>query len=75
MIYTVTDEDINTELEAMRNKNARIVSKEDAIVENGSITVMILKALLMRLPLKVEKEKIMNLQLVQDHLYLALKIN
>lgn len=39
-VYTVTEEDITTELDTMRNKNARIVSLEDSIVENGSITVI-----------------------------------
>lgn len=33
----VTDEDVNAELENIRNKNARIVAKEDGAVENGDI--------------------------------------
>ena len=39
-VYIVTDEDIDTELDSMRNKNARMVSKEDTKVENGSIAVI-----------------------------------
>lgn len=38
--YPVTDEDINAELDAMKEKNARIISKEDGTVENGDIAVI-----------------------------------
>lgn len=38
--YTVTDEEVNAELETMREKNARIISKEDGAVENGDIAVI-----------------------------------
>lgn len=38
--YPVTDEEVNAELEAMREKNARIISKEDGAVENGDIAVI-----------------------------------
>lgn len=38
--YPVTDEEVNAELEAMREKNARIISKEDGTVENGDIAVI-----------------------------------
>ena len=33
----VTDEDVNTELDNIRNRNARLVAKEDGAVENGDI--------------------------------------
>lgn len=39
-VYTVTDEDINVTLNSMREKNARIVSKEDAAIEMGNIAVI-----------------------------------
>lgn len=38
--YPVTDEEVNAELETMREKNARIISKEDGAVENGDIAVI-----------------------------------
>ena len=39
-IYIVTDEDVNASLESMREKNARIVNKEEGLVENGDIAVI-----------------------------------
>lgn len=39
-VYNVTDEDVEVTLNAMRDKNARIVNKEDGAVENGD-TAMI----------------------------------
>lgn len=36
-VYTVSDEDIDKAVDAMRDKNARIVSKDDAVAQNGSI--------------------------------------
>lgn len=38
--YTVTDDDINSQLESMREKNARLLNKEDGTVENGDIAVI-----------------------------------
>lgn len=38
--YPVTDESVNTEINAMREKNARIVSVEDGTVQNGNIAVI-----------------------------------
>lgn len=38
--YPVTDEDVNTELNSMREKNARIVTVEDGVVEDGNIAVI-----------------------------------
>ena len=38
--HTVTEEDINRDIEAARNRNARIVSIEDRPVENGDIAVI-----------------------------------
>lgn len=39
-VYTVTEEDVLITLNSMAEKNARIVSKEDAILENGNIAVI-----------------------------------
>lgn len=39
-VYVVTDEDVNVSLDSMREKNARIVSKEEGSVENGDIAVI-----------------------------------
>ena len=38
--YNVTDEDVAKELEAMQERNSRLVSVEDGAVENGNITVI-----------------------------------
>ena len=38
--YTVSEEDVNHELEHMAEKNARLVSVEDRAVENGDITAI-----------------------------------
>lgn len=38
--YPVTDEDVNAELNAMREKNARIITVEDKAIENGNIAVI-----------------------------------
>lgn len=39
-VYTVTEEDVNVTLNSMREKNGRIVSKDDAAIENGNIAVI-----------------------------------
>lgn len=39
-VYTVTEEDVNVTLDSMRNKNARIVSKDDVALENENIAVI-----------------------------------
>lgn len=38
--FPVTDEDVEKQLEAMRQKNARIITKEDGTVENGDTAVI-----------------------------------
>ncbi len=38
--YTVSDEDVDAEINAMREKAARVVSKEDSAIENGDIAVI-----------------------------------
>lgn len=38
--YTVTDEDVDKDIEAARNKNARLVTIDDRAAENGDITVI-----------------------------------
>lgn len=38
--YTVSDEDVQKEIEALAEKNARLVSVEDRTVENGDTTVI-----------------------------------
>lgn len=38
--YTVTDEDVDKDIEAARNKNARLITIEDRAAENGDITVI-----------------------------------
>lgn len=38
--YPVTDEDVDTEINSMREKNARIITVEDGAVENGNIAVI-----------------------------------
>lgn len=38
--YNVTDEDVNKEIEAMREKNARLVEVNDRAVKNGDITII-----------------------------------
>ena len=38
--YPVTDEDVNAELNSMREKNGRIINVEDGVVENGNIAVI-----------------------------------
>ncbi len=38
--YSVSDEDIEKQLKAMQEKNARIMSKEDAAIEKGDIAVI-----------------------------------
>jgi len=37
-VYTVEDADIDAEIEAMRNKNSRLVAVEDRALENGDIS-------------------------------------
>lgn len=39
-VKTVTDEDLNSELNKMADRNARVVSVEDRAAENGDITVI-----------------------------------
>lgn len=39
-VKTVTDEDLNGELNKMADRNARVVSVEDSAAENGDITVI-----------------------------------
>ena len=39
-VKTVTDEDLNGELNKMADRNARVVSVEDRAAENGDITVI-----------------------------------
>lgn len=39
-VYTVTDEDIDKAIEGMREKNARIINKDEAVLENGSIAII-----------------------------------
>lgn len=38
--YPVSDEDVNSEIDAMREKNGRMVTKETGEVENGNIAVI-----------------------------------
>jgi trigger factor len=38
--YPVTDENVDTQVESMRERNARIINKEGDTVENGDITVI-----------------------------------
>lgn len=38
--YPVTDEDVNAELNSMREKNGRIINVEDGVIENGNIAVI-----------------------------------
>lgn len=38
--YTVTDEDVQKDIEATQNKNARLVSVDDKKIENGDIAVI-----------------------------------
>ncbi len=38
--YTVTDEDVDKDIEAARSKNARIITIDDRAVENGDIAVI-----------------------------------
>lgn len=38
--YTVTDEDVEKDIEAARNKNARLITVDDRAVENGDIAVI-----------------------------------
>ncbi|MDD4503858.1 MAG: trigger factor [Clostridiaceae bacterium] len=38
--YNVTDEDVNKEIETMREKNARLVEVNDRPVKNGDITII-----------------------------------
>lgn len=38
--YAVTDEDVNNELNTMREKSARIVNKDEKAIENGDIAVI-----------------------------------
>lgn len=38
--YPVTDEDVDAEINSMREKNARIMPKEDGKIENGDIAVI-----------------------------------
>ncbi len=38
--YTVTDEDVDKDIEAVRSKNARMISVDDRAVENGDIAVI-----------------------------------
>lgn len=38
--YTVTDEDVDKDIEAARNKNARLITIDDRAAENGDITVI-----------------------------------
>lgn len=39
-VYTVSDEDVLVTLTSMREKNARIVSKDEGVIENGNIAVI-----------------------------------
>ncbi len=36
----VSEDDVNKEIDTVRTKNARIVTKEDGVVENGDVTVI-----------------------------------
>lgn len=38
--YTVTDDDINSQIDSMREKNARLLNKENGTVENGDIAII-----------------------------------
>lgn len=38
--YTVTDEDVEKDIEATRNKNARLITVDDRAIENGDIAVI-----------------------------------
>lgn len=38
--YTVTDEDVQKDIEATRNKNARLITVDDRAIENGDIAVI-----------------------------------
>ena len=38
--YTVTDEDVKNDIEAARNKNARLITVDDRGIENGDIAVI-----------------------------------
>jgi trigger factor len=38
--YTAKDEDVDKQLQQMREKNARIITKEDGVVEKGNIVVI-----------------------------------
>lgn len=38
--YTVTDEDVDKDIEAARNKNARLITVDDRGIENGDIAVI-----------------------------------
>ncbi len=46
----VTDEDINKEIDSVRNRNSRLVTVEDRPAENGDITVIDFKGLLDGVP-------------------------
>ncbi len=38
--YEVTEEEVNNELESMREKNSRLISKESEVVEQGDIAII-----------------------------------
>lgn len=38
--YSVTDDDVNAELNSMREKNARIITAQDGAIQNGNIAVI-----------------------------------
>lgn len=38
--YDVADEDIDNELKAIQNKNSRLLSKEDGVVEDGNVAII-----------------------------------
>lgn len=48
--YEVTDEDINKEIEEMRNKGARFQSKENSVIEYGDVAVIDFKGFVDEVP-------------------------
>jgi len=48
--FPVTDEEVEKRIESMRDKNARIIAKEDDIVEKGDITVIDFKGFIDGIP-------------------------
>ena len=64
-----TDEDVDKEIENMRDRNSRLVTVEDREAQQKSILKVLLTALL----LKAARAKIILLNLAQAHSFLALK--